>query len=261
MTTQNFFLPFKTLFLIREVKSLVWQQDLTFKDTFFLVYSTIPNIQVLWKHWLKKINVNQGRGIHKSVKKCHVFFEWPLTPKYWNTWTITESCWAEVVVLALDDRVHVPAVVLRRNSDQSCVFAAVDSLSQFHQHFTVSFFNNTLSPIKLQRQNLVREKLLRSLSYKKLLVKCWCRHQFQYHQHFMSSFCVKILSKKITNLKLKKSTWKLQKKLLYEKELLIKCWWNWQLFGTKHNSACSHCFAPAVIIFCHSFSPRKPPLS
>jgi len=46
------------------------------------------------------------------------------------------------------------------------------SCSQFHQHFTSSFCFNIILSKNLQRQTVIKEKLFKILSYKKLLVKC-----------------------------------------------------------------------------------------
>jgi hypothetical protein len=44
--------------------------------------------------------------------------------------------------------------------------------SQFHQHFTGSFCVNILAKKKLQIQTETQEKLRKTLSYKKVQVKC-----------------------------------------------------------------------------------------
>jgi len=47
----------------------------------------------------------------------------------------------------------------------------IDTFSQFHQHFMSSSFENIFFPKKLQNQTLIREKLRKTLLYKKVSSK------------------------------------------------------------------------------------------
>ncbi len=70
--------------------------------------------------------------------------------------------------------------------------------------------------------------------------KAACKHadeivaRWQFHQHFMSSFCAKILSPK--NYKHKFQAHKSCAKNFGMQKLLIKYWWNWQSYQSSLRS-------------------------
>jgi len=73
--------------------------------------------------------------------------------------------------------------------DLSPFFSAVTPLCQLHQHFMSSFCAKILVSKKLQSQTETREKLCKTLSYKKGTCKMLMKLSpfSQFHQHFMSS--------------------------------------------------------------------------
>jgi len=54
-------------------KVIIQRKRLDFKRHF------VSKFQVLKYKTLKKVKCHMGGGGHKSGKKCHVIFEWPLT--------------------------------------------------------------------------------------------------------------------------------------------------------------------------------------
>ncbi len=72
---------------------------------------------------------------------------------------------------------------------------------------------------------------------KQNLQNIYCTHAatwWQFHQHFMSSFCVKILSPR--NYKPKLWAHKSGEKNFCTKKLVVKYWWNWHLVAENGSS-------------------------
>jgi len=109
--------------------------------------------------------------------------------------------------------------------EKSCSsnFFETDNFSQFHQHFTSSFFTNFLSP-KKYTQTVNRVKLCETLSYKK---SCWNRA----HRSISSMFYSKHLRSQIP--KVPKNSQAVKSFLnfwdLRVRKLLIEYCWNWHL--------------------------------
>jgi len=64
--------------MILDLKSLVVQREVALKNTFYIIYLLDKSIKLLKLRWFESIKCRRVCVCRKSLKKCHVLFEWRL---------------------------------------------------------------------------------------------------------------------------------------------------------------------------------------
>ena len=79
-----------------------------------------------------------------------------------------------VCLKSIEGHTNLGKLYRNENNFQEITHVRMFTYSQFHQHYTGSFFSDFFPPKKLQTQTVNKKKLHKTLFfYKKLLVKCW----------------------------------------------------------------------------------------
>ncbi len=85
---------------------------------------------------------------------------------------------------------------ISRLPNDSSLRQILPASGQFHQYFMSSFCAKMLLPKKIQSQNVSREKLRKTLSYKKAHLKCW----WNWHQEDIVGSFVQLMRSLVNDL-------------------------------------------------------------